>query len=126
MPLFQEIYEEFKGFDIDFYIVYLAEMHPADGWVIGGDSISTCYKQPKTMEERLTIVKALQEYSPNVTIPYLVDLIDDNFNQVYDAVPERLYVLENNKFSYVGGPGPFQFIPEELREYLTKRYKSNK
>ncbi|EFA74534.1 thyroxine 5'-deiodinase [Heterostelium album PN500] len=107
-----------------FYILYLAEMHPVDGWVIGGDEISTCYKQPKTMKERLNIVKALQEYSP-VTIPYLVDLIDNGFNAKYDAIPERLFVLENKKFSYVGGPGPFKFIPEELKEYLTKRFKAS-
>eukprot|EP01133_Synstelium_polycarpum_P012155 gene12155-14223_t len=58
-----------------------------------------------------------------ICVPFLVDLMDDNFNAGYDAVPERLFVIENNKFSYVGGCGPFQFLPEELKEYLTNRFK---
>ncbi|EGC28911.1 hypothetical protein DICPUDRAFT_43625 [Dictyostelium purpureum] len=107
----------------DCYIVYMKEIHPADEWYIGGDKISLCYKQPTTMQQRLEIVKALKEYAPFVTIPFLVDLMDNNFNKVYDAVPERLFILENKQFKYVGGPGPFGFVPEEVREYLTKRFK---
>ncbi|KAN0015443.1 hypothetical protein ACTFIU_008174 [Dictyostelium citrinum] len=120
--MFQDIFVDFKEW-VDIYIVYLKEIHPADEWYIGGDEISLCYRQPKSMEERRAIVKDLKEYAPFCTIPFLIDKMDNNFNKVYDAVPERLYVLEDKKFKYVGGPGPFGFIPEELREFLTKRYK---
>ncbi|KAM9981276.1 hypothetical protein ACTFIY_003596 [Dictyostelium cf. discoideum] len=120
--MFQDIFVDFKEW-VDIYIVYLKEIHPADEWYIGGDEISLCYRQPKSMEERRAIIKDLKEYAPFCTIPFLIDKMENNFNKVYDAVPERLYVLEDKKFKYVGGPGPFGFIPEELREFLTKRYK---
>ncbi|EFA74533.1 thyroxine 5'-deiodinase [Heterostelium album PN500] len=121
LQLIQAIANEFAEY-CDFYIVYTAEVHTADGWIIGGDEISTAHKQPKTMKERLKIVEALQKFSP-VSIPYLVDLIDNNFNEKYDNTPLRLFVLENKKFSYVGGPGPFKSTPEELRDYLIDRFK---
>eukprot|EP01132_Coremiostelium_polycephalum_P010085 gene10085-12370_t len=119
--MLEEIHLSFKD-QVDFYIVYLKEIHPKDEWYIGGDSISTCYKQPKTMEERQNIVKAMQEYAPFLTVPILVDLMDNNFNIGYDAVPERLFVIEQEMFSYFSGPGPFHFKPEELRKYFINRY----
>jgi len=121
--MLQGIMDQFKQY-VDCYIVYLKEIHPADEWYIGGDEVSTCFKQPTSMQQRVKIVEALQEYAPFVKVPFLVDLMDNNFNVGFDAVPERLYVIENNKFSYIGGPGPFHFIPEELVNYLDQRFPS--
>ncbi|KYQ88436.1 thyroxine 5'-deiodinase [Tieghemostelium lacteum] len=123
MLMLQEIYEEFKD-RAQFYIVYLKEIHPSDGWYIGGDEISLTHKNTTTMEQRQAYVSDMKEYSPFLTIPFLIDLMDDNFNFGYDAVPERLFVLENNKFQYVGGYGPFDFLPEQLKAFLTKKFST--
>ncbi|EGG15861.1 thyroxine 5'-deiodinase [Cavenderia fasciculata] len=98
-------------------------MHPSDEWYVGGDEISLCHKQPTNMRQRFQIIKNFKDYCNDLTVPILVDLMDNNFQAGYDAVPERIFVIENNKtFSYVGGPGPFEFFPEQVKEYLDNRY----
>lgn len=46
--------------------------------------------------------------------------MDDGANQAHGAWPERLYVIDaNGKVAYKGGPGPFQYKPQEVRAWLS-------
>jgi len=54
------------------------------------------------------------------TVPILVDTMDNNANIAFDAWPERLYVLRDNKVAFKGGPGPFGYDIDALEEWLTK------
>ena len=38
--------------------------------------------------------------------PYYCDPIDNNARLAFEAVPERLYVVEGGKVVYQGGEGP--------------------
>jgi len=121
MDMFQSMYDTFKG-DATFYLVYIQEAHASDGWFISDDKISLCYREPTTIEERMAIATDMLQQRSNVTIPMLVDLINNNTNIAYAAKPERIYIIEDGIISYKGGPGPFGFVPEEAREWLEKKF----
>lgn len=54
-----------------------------------------------------------------LTMPVLVDGMDDAVSDAFAAWPERLYVAERGgRLAYVGGPGPFEFDPDEAEAVL--------
>lgn len=62
-----------------------------------------------------------------LSMPCLVDNMDDRVNRDYGAWPERLYVIDKQGLIQVaGGPGPFGFSPSLnlaeswLEEHATK------
>lgn len=56
----------------------------------------------------------------NLTIPMLVDGMDDVVNQAFAAWPERIYIINGGRISYFGGPGPFGFSVDEAEAALRK------
>ena len=76
--------------------------------------------QPKTYEER---VKVAGECMKNLklTIPCLVDDLQNTAQKAYAGWPDRLYVLDSEgKVAYRGEPGPRGFKPAEAEEALKK------
>lgn len=56
-----------------------------------------------------------------VSLPVLVDSIDDTAGKAYSAWPDRLYVIDaEGKLAYVGAPGPRGFQPAEIPPVLKK------
>jgi hypothetical protein len=52
-------------------------------------------------------------------MPVLVDRMDDAVSNAFAAWPERIYVVDaNRRIAYTGGPGPFEFDPDEAAEAL--------
>jgi Iodothyronine deiodinase len=48
-----------------------------------------------------------------LTMPVLVDGMDNAVSDVFAAWPERIYVVDAHaQMAYVGGPGPFEFDPD--------------
>jgi len=83
---------------------------------------NVCYKQPKTMEDRVAIANDFtKRYKYGV--PFGIDEMSNAANDAYAAWPERLYVIDEcGKVSYKGGNGPFKYDPKEVRSWLAKRY----
>ena len=50
-----------------------------------------------------------EELDPEGKVPLYVDGIENQASVGYRSVPERLFVVLNGKFIYVGGPGPFGY-----------------
>jgi hypothetical protein len=51
-----------------------------------------------------------------LTMPVLVDGMDNAVGEAFAAWPERLYVAERGgRLAYVGGPGPFEFEPDKAK-----------
>jgi len=44
--------------------------------------------------------------------------MDNAAAEVFAAWPERIYILNKGKIHYKGGPGPYEFNPEEAKESL--------
>jgi len=57
-----------------------------------------------------------------LTIPALLDGMDNAADIAYNGWPERLYVLDSEAVViYQGGKGPYGFNPDELDRFLTER-----
>jgi hypothetical protein len=55
----------------------------------------------------------------HMTMPVVVDTIDDRVGHAYSGMPDRLYVIDRQgKVSYQGGRGPMGFTPAEMEQAL--------
>lgn len=57
----------------------------------------------------------------SLSMPALVDGMDDAVNHAWQAGPERLYLVgKDGRVAYAGGPGPFEYRPDELEAAIRK------
>ena len=78
------------------------------------------FLQPTKANERQDVANACA-LGLNLTIPILVDGMDNAADIAYNGCPERLYVLSTDgAVVYQGGKGPYGFKPEELAEFLAE------
>jgi hypothetical protein len=117
-----KIYNDYKD-RADFLTVYVREAHPTDEWQMKSNvKEDVCYAQPKTLEQRVAIANdfvSRQKYP----LPFGIDDMNNAADLAYSAWPERLYVIdEHGQIAYAGGMGPFNYDPEEVRAWLSKRF----
>src|SRR5262249_46312428 len=107
------------GEQVEFLGVYVREAHPTDGWrMASNDRAGVAFAQPKTFEQR-TEVAAKGCVALKMTIPLLVDGIDDRVGHAYSGMPDRLYLIDRDgRVAYKGGRGPFGFKPAELDQAI--------
>ena len=43
----------------------------------------------------------------------------------FAAHPERLYILEGGQVAYQGGPGPMDYHPDEVEDWLRQRFNQD-
>ena len=104
---------------MDVYAIYIREAHPADGWKMSGnDRVGVTIEQPKTLEARNLVASKCCE-ALHLSMPLLVDTIDDQVNRAYSGFPDRLYLIDRQgKVAYKGGRGPFGYKPRQLEQSL--------
>jgi hypothetical protein len=100
--------------------VYVREAHPGDGAWAGKfkNEAGEAINQPTEIGERVGIAgeccKVLE-----ISMPLLVDDIDDRVGRAYSGMPDRLYVIDRHgKVAFKGGRGPFGFKPVEMEQSL--------
>ena len=105
----------------EFFVVYIREAHPSDGWQVGANrAAGVIFNQPGTIQERVNVAESCQ-LALIISIPMLIDDIDNTAEQAYTAWPDRLYVVDKNgRIAYKGGPGPFGFKPREMEKALIR------
>jgi iodothyronine deiodinase-like protein len=65
-----------------------------------------------TIDDRFAAARAGVERL-GLTMPVLVDGMDDAVSNAFAAWPERIYVVDGNeRIAFTGGPGPFEFDPD--------------
>ena len=103
------------GGDVAFFIVYIREAHPEDGWVLEDnreDEIALV--DPVSLEERAAVAEACA-VRLRTRIPILLDDVDDAVSSAYGGWPDRLYLIgRDGRIAFQGGEGPFGFKPAEL------------
>ena len=101
--------------------VYIAEAHAVDGWQMQSNlDEDVLLRQHVTLDERFSAARAGVERL-GLTMPVLVDGMDDAVSAAFAAWPERLYVAEaGGRLFSVGGPGPFDFEPDAAAAALSE------
>lgn len=55
----------------------------------------------------------------HMSLPLLIDTIDDRVGHAYSGMPDRLYIIDRaGKVAYQGGRGPMGFRPGEMEQSL--------
>jgi hypothetical protein len=76
------------------------------------------YAQPRSREARQEVASACV-VGLKISIPTLIDGMENEADRFYHAWPERLYVLSTEGgVVYQGGQGPYGFDPEDLDRFL--------
>ena len=82
------------------------------------DRTGVAFRQPRSKQERESVAtKCFSALA--MTMPLLVDDLDDRVGHAYSGMPDRLYVLSRQgRVVYKGGRGPFWFNPAEMEQSL--------
>ena len=107
------------GDRVQFLGVYVREAHPIDGWRMdSNDREGIEIAQPKTDAERTTVAARCCQ-ALKMTMPLVVDSVDDRVGNLYSGMPDRLYLVSREgRVVYKGGRGPFGFKPGELEQSI--------
>jgi Iodothyronine deiodinase len=104
---------------VAFYIVYIQEAHPSDIWQMESNvRQNVVFLTPKTNEERSEIAGSCVR-NLHLTIPALLDPLDNPTERAYTGWPDRLYVIDRDgRVAYKSKTGPFGFHPAEMERAL--------
>ncbi len=118
----EQIHQRYGG-RAEFLTVYIKEAHPLDEWRMDvNDEQNVCYPQPHSMKARLAIANDFVKRF-HYQMPLAIDDMSNRAEKLYAGWPERLYVVETDgRIVYKGEPGPFGYHPEELVDWLAKRF----
>ncbi len=106
---------------MQFFIVYIKEAHPTDGWRMPqNDSAGIEVKDPKTEKERQGVASDCVK-SLKLTLPCILDNVENAADKAYGGWPDRLYVIgHDGKVAYKGDPGPRGFLPAAWEDAIKK------
>ena len=104
---------------VNFLCVYIREAHPTDGWAVP-DNVD--YAEPKTIEERAAVARVCK-LRLNLEMPMLLDNMDNAVDDLYNALPERLYVLDKEgRVAWRSVAGSFGFDVEAWAEAIHEQF----
>lgn len=95
---------------VPFFWIYIREAHASDEWALALNvAEQIVYAQPTTNHERAQVAEKCAIALP-ITMPILLDGVDDAVGDAYAAYPDRLYVIDaEGRVAHRGGPGPWGF-----------------
>jgi alkylhydroperoxidase family enzyme len=104
---------------VTFLTVYVREAHPTDGWRSpSNDKVGISVAQPTTVDDRIKVAGTCGARL-EITMPLLVDALDDRVGHAYSGMPDRLYIIDTaGRVAYKAGRGPFGFKPAEMEQSL--------
>jgi hypothetical protein len=121
-----EIFEAYKT-EVQFYMVYISEAHPTDGWVTPQNLYDEIdYDQPTDEDQRAEVAHACQ-IGMDVKMPMLIDSIDNDMDAKYIAEPTRYYVIgSDGTLQFNGAQGPQGLDPDAWEAAIKEQIAANK
>jgi hypothetical protein len=114
-----DLFDEYRD-RVAFFIVYIKEAHPEDGWVVTHnreDGIAV--SDPSSDQERADVADSCVVRSA-IRIPVLVDSMDNTVASAYGGWPDRLYLIgRDGRVAFQVEMGPFGFLPDRLEAAIT-------
>ena len=107
------------GEEVAFFIVYIKEAHPEDGWALTYNRrAGISLKDPRSEAERSEVAQSCA-LRMRTSMPVLIDGMDNDVARRYGAWPDRLYLIgKDGRIAFQGAPGPFGFKPEQLDQAI--------
>ena len=104
---------------VAFFVVYIKEAHPEDGWVLASNrEQEIAVTDPVSNEERAEVAGACA-VRLQIRMPVLIDAIDNETARQYGGWPDRLYLVGwDGRVAFQGEEGPSGFKPEELERAI--------
>ena len=116
----ERLYSKYRE-RVEFFVVYIQEAHPTDGCQVDSNVQDECYyRQHQSYDEREEVAQSCT-IGLHISIPTLVEEMDNAIDEAYGAAPERLYLIgKDGKVVYHGGAGPHLFDLNELDQAIQK------
>ncbi|GAC1416772.1 MAG: hypothetical protein NVSMB57_12040 [Actinomycetota bacterium] len=109
------------GDQVAFYVIYIKEAHPEDGWVVNVNRDTGIVLTDATTDEERAATGMTCTLNLQITMPVLLDAIDNTVASVYGGWPDRLYLIgRDGRIAFQGAEGPFGFKPHELEAAISQ------
>ena len=126
MPDLNKLYKDY-GDRVAFYVVYIQEAHPVDGWQLDANVKDDVLFATTRTEGKRTQVANVCVVKLGIKFPALVDNPDDRVERAYTGWPDRLYVIDTDgRVAYKSAAGPFGFKPAEVEATLKQMFPGGK
>ncbi len=119
------MYQEYKDV-AEFRMVYINEAHASDGRSPVGYAKELGITEHDDIGERCTTAQMLLD-DKQLTIPCLIDGMDNKVNEAYSAWPDRIFLVrKDGRLAVAAERGPWGFKPalDEANEWL-ESFKQN-
>jgi Iodothyronine deiodinase len=109
----EAIYHHYRE-HVEFFVIYVQEAHPTDGWQTDSNvAEGVLFRQHQSYEERESVA-ATCSLDQHLSLPVLIEEMDNAIDEAYGAAPERLYLIgADGRVAYRGGAGPHFFDLDE-------------
>lgn len=106
---------------VKFFLVYIREAHPTDGrQVPQNEREGVKYPQPKKEEDRRKVASDCVK-NLKLSIPALIDDMEDSTEKAYSGWPDRIFIVgSDGKIAYRGDRGPAGFKVDDAEAALKK------
>ena len=113
-----DIYRRY-GDDVEFFVVYVQEAHPTDGWQVESNlDEGVLYRQHQSYAERESVAQSCS-IDLHIGLPVIIEEMDNAIGEAYGAAPERLYLVDiDGRVAYHGGAGPHFFDLDEWEQAI--------
>ena len=115
----EKMYQDYKDL-VEFRMVYITEAHAIDSnWPMGVAKEKNI-RQHTNLDERCTTAEMLIR-DKSLTIPTLIDGMDNAVNKAYQAHPDRIFLVRSDgRLAIAADRGPWGFSPalKEAQQWL--------
>lgn len=122
----EKMYQDYKDV-AEFRMVYIREAHASDSDRPVRYATEKGIKQQTHYEDRCVTAQMLLD-EKKLTMPFLIDGMDNKTNEAYAAQPDRVFVVGvDGKLVVAAERGPWGFKPgvEKAKDWLVKFKKEN-
>lgn len=106
---------------MSFLVVYVREAHPEECWILPENRRSGIAVHEPTTDDERSVVASQCASSLKMTMPTVIDGVDNAVASAYGGWPDRLYlVAAGGRIAYQGGEGPFGFKPGDLERAIER------